>query len=66
MSELKFVVLTCELVVQLYTVADPGLGRGGFQSEELEDVGAGKCAQILSHAHFPSATTIHLRQVAKV
>ena len=38
------------------TVADLGLDRGWFQSEELEDVGA----RILSHAHFLSATPIHI------
>ena len=47
-------------------MADLGLDRGGFQSEELKDVGACKRARILSHAHFSLATPMHLRQVAKV
>ena len=50
----------------LCPVADLGLDRGGFESEELKDVGARKRARILSHAHISSATPMHLRQVAKV
>ena len=55
-----------DVVCICIAVADLGLDRGRFQSEELKDVGARKRTRILSHTHFSSATPMHLRQVAKV